>query len=156
MYVFRCKVGAEVRAQEELEALGLDTLCPTRKKRFNRFERRYRERRDVEQPVFAGYVFGVCHSMPWTKLSGYFKDDQKSLAGVLKVSDVPAQISRAEIQHIASQGWDDWIRPGATACVGDSMKGLLEAVNGDRATMLVDMLGRSVRVECDVCELQKS
>jgi transcriptional antiterminator RfaH len=152
-YVAQTQVRAEERARSNLERQEFRTYLP----RYLR-ERRHARRRDtVAAPLFPGYVFVRLDldSAPWRAVNGTFGVTQLICQG-----NRPAAVPEGVVEQIAarenSQGLISLapraFRKGeALRIVSGAMAdcfGLFESMaDRDRVILLLDLLGRKVRVE---------
>ncbi|MGI9521248.1 MAG: transcription termination/antitermination protein NusG [Hyphomicrobiaceae bacterium] len=153
-YVFRCRSTRELKAQSELEALGLKTLLPMGIK-FRRARRRHKRRlksQRIAYPLWTGYVIAGAQTLPWSDLRARFQDPAKSLTGIVVFDGVARPLSPALVEIIRHRTWGQ-VAPFA---VGDTVEvvsgpfalrsGPVVEMSDAAATVLLEMLGRSVKV----------
>lgn len=153
-YVFRCRSTRELKAQSELEALGLTTLLPMGiKYRRARRRRKHRLRSErITYPLWTGYVIAGAQTLPWSDLQALFQDPAKSLTGIVALDGVARPLSPALVELVRRRTWSQV----APFSVGDTVEivagpfekqsGTVVDVSDIAATVLLEMLGRSVRV----------
>lgn len=169
-YVWRCKPNQEIGryengecirkgAREELQELGMSVVCPTVYE-FKRFKKS--GKRELERALFRGYVIAGAPIIKWMQLAEMSRNSNKSLLGVVCIGNGPARISQAVVDHISGRSWE----PGEKFKAGDDVRvttgpffgqvAKIEDLQDERANMLVNMLGQSVRVSIDINVLEEA
>jgi transcriptional antiterminator RfaH len=152
-YVAQTQVRSEERARINLERQGFRTYLP----RYRR-ERRHARRRDVVQaPLFPGYIFVRLdlESAPWRSINGTF-----GVSRLVCHGDLPAALPKGVVEEIAARENEDGLivlkpRPFRKGEALRIMSGALADCLGffermadhDRVILLLDLLGRKVRVQ---------
>jgi transcriptional antiterminator RfaH len=155
-YVVQTQTRAEERARFNLERQGFRTYLP----RYKR-ERRHARRRDVvKAPLFPGYIFVELDldRSAWRSVNGTFGVVQLVSNGE-RPAPVPAGIVEEINARAGSDGLIELLPPplrkgqplqivsGALA----ECRGFFERMaDRDRVVLLLDLLGRKVRVEAPV------
>ncbi|HEY9538905.1 MAG TPA: transcriptional activator RfaH [Kiloniellaceae bacterium] len=152
-YVAQTQAQGEERARLNLERQGFRTYLP----RYRR-ERRHARRRDVvKAPLFPGYIFIELdlEQSPWRSINGTF--------GVTRLvchADTPAAVPPGIVEEIQARAGADGLVELPPACLREGQalrivsgaladcRGLFERMaDRDRVILLLDLLGRKVRVE---------
>ena len=152
-YVAQTQVHGEERARVNLERQGFHTYLP----RYRR-ERRHARRRDiVRAPLFPGYIFVQLDldSAPWRSINGTF-----GVARLVCNGDRPAAVPPGIVDEIADRAGEDGLielreRPLRKGDALRIISGALSDCHGlfermadrDRVVLLLDLLGRKVRVQ---------
>ncbi len=161
-YVVRTKTGAEERAVRHLKNQKFETYLP----RYRKQIRHARKIEKVLRPLFPGYVF-VCMDLgrqPWRAINGtmgvislvQFGDKPQSIPASM-VEAVRAREDEAGTVNLAPHGLKKGdrvrVREGAFA----AYTALLEDVSDEmRVTLLLDLMGREVRVSVPMENLAKA
>jgi len=152
-YVAQTQVHGEDRARFNLERQGFTTYLP----RYRR-ERSHARRRDtVRAPLFPGYIFVQIdlENAPWRSINGTF-----GVSHLVCQGDRPAPVPDGVVDAIAAQENADGLivlQPRAlrkgealriiSGALADCL-GLFERMaDRDRVVLLLDLLGRTVRVQ---------
>jgi transcriptional antiterminator RfaH len=149
------KPRAELLAQEHLERQGFEVLCPMLRAQ----KLRRRKWHWIEEPLFPRYLFvGAAPAQSWAPV--------RSTVGVtslVKFGGVYATVPQALIELLRSGGDDPTVhRPlfqkGQKLRIVAGPYASFEAVfemeeGGERAAVLLDLLGRQSRVTVDVAQL---
>lgn len=152
-YVAQTQAHAEERACLNLERQGFRTYLP----RYRR-ERRHARRRDVvKAPLFPGYVFVQLdlERSPWRSINGTF-----GIARLVCHGERPAPVPAGVVEAIAAKAGSDGLielqppplRKGEPLQIVSGAlaecRGFFERMaDRDRVVLLLDLLGRKVRVE---------
>jgi transcriptional antiterminator RfaH len=152
-YVAQTQVGAEERARCNLERQEFHTYLP----RYRR-ERRHARRRDVVlAPLFPGYIFIEfdLDAAPWRAINGTF-----GVSHLVSQGDRPASVPNGVVEQIAARENEEGlvVLPPRTLHKGEALRivsgaladclGLFEKMaDRDRVILLLDLLGRTVRVQ---------
>jgi transcriptional antiterminator RfaH len=152
-YVAQTQVRAEDRARVNLERQGFHTYLP----RYKR-ERRHARRRDIVQaPLFPGYIFVRLdlESAPWRSINGTF-----GVSRLVCHGELPAPLPKGVVEEIAARESDDGLivlkprpfRKGEalrimTGALADCLGFFERMADRDRVILLLDLLGRKVRVQ---------
>lgn len=158
-YVVESLPRAEERAALNLERQGIRTYLP-------RYLKRRSHARRVEQvpaPLFPGYLFVALDvaAEPWRRVNGTFGCRQLVCDGE-KPAPLPRGVVRALRAREDEAGFIRLVAQGAGFRRGDRVRitegplaermGLVESVtDAQRVVLLLDMLGRRVRVQLDSC-----
>ena len=161
-YVVRTKTGAEERAVWHLKNQGFESYLP----RYRKQVRHARKTAAVLRPLFPGYVF-VCMDLGqqrWRAINGTF-----GVISLVQFGAAPLPISTVIINAIRER--EDAV--GAVNVMPDGLKAgdqvrvregafadytaLLEEVSDDkRVILLLDLMGRAVRVSVPMESLAKA
>ena len=152
-YVAQTQVRAEERARINLRRQGFEPYLP----RYQR-ERRHARRRDlVKAPLFPGYIFVQfdLEAAAWRSINGTYGISQLVCFG-----DRPAAVPEGVVEEIVARENQDGLIPlqprsfrkgEALRIVSGALAecfGLFERMaDRDRVILLLDLLGRKVRVE---------
>lgn len=152
-YVAQTQVRGEERARINLERQEFRAYLP----RYRR-ERRHARRRDVVQaPLFPGYIFVRLDldTAPWRSINGTF-----GVSRLVCHGDLPAALPEGVVEEIAARESEDGLivlqpRPFRKGEALRIMSGALADCLGffermedrDRVILLLDLLGRKVRVQ---------
>lgn len=152
-YVAQTQMRGEQRAQVNLERQGFHTYLP----RYRR-ERRHARRRDVVRaPLFPGYIFVRLdlETAPWRSINGTF-----GVSRLVCHGERPAALPRGVVEEIAARESNDGLivlkprpfRRGEalrimTGALADCLGFFERMADGDRVILLLDLLGRKVRVQ---------
>lgn len=152
-FVAQTKARSEEQARVNLERQGFCAYLP----RYRR-ERRHARRRDVVRaPLFPGYIFVRLDldESPWRSINGTFGVDHLICHG-----ERPAAVPDGIVEQIAARENDDGLIPlhARPFQKGDALRivsGALADCLGffdrmadrDRVVLLLDLLGRKVRVQ---------
>ena len=152
-YVAQTQLRAEERARVNLERQGFQAYLPCYKR-----ERRHARRCDVVRtPLFPGYIFVRLdvESAPWRSVNGTFGVSQLICRG-----ERPAAVPEGIVEEIADRENEEglivlkprgfqkgealrFVRGALSDCFGFFEK----MADGDRVILLLDLLGRKVRVQ---------
>lgn len=152
-YVAQTQTHAEERARLNLQRQGFRTYLP----RYHR-ERRHARRRDVVRaPLFPGYIFVQfdIDAAPWRSINGTF-----GVARLICHGERPAAVPEGIVEELAARENHEGLIPLQPRRFkkGESLRivsgaladclGLFEAMaDRDRVILLLDLLGRKVRVQ---------
>ena len=152
-YVAQTRAHAEERACVNLERQGFRTYLP----RYRR-ERRHARRRDVVRaPLFPGYIFIELdlEAAPWRAINGTFGVNHLVFQG-----DRPAAVPNGAVEEISARENAEGLvvlpprplRKGealriASGALADCLGLFDRMADRDRVVLLLDLLGRKVRVE---------
>lgn len=152
-YVAQTQVRGEERARVNLERQGFHTYLP----RYRR-ERRHARRRDsVQAPLFPGYIFVRLdlETAPWRSINGTFGVSRLVCRG-----EQPAALPEGVVEEIAARESDEGLvvltprpfRKGealriVTGALADCLGFFERMADRDRVILLLDLLGRKVRVQ---------
>lgn len=152
-YVAQTQPRAEERARVNLERQGFTTYLP----RYRRAVNHARRRSTVFAPLFPGYIFVHLDLLgaPWRAINGTF-----GVSHIVCHADIPAPLPDGIVQVIREREDDDGcvivnppsFRTGqsvriVSGALADCL-GLFERMaDRDRVILLLDLLGRRVRVE---------
>ncbi len=152
-YVAQTQVHSEERARVNLERQGFHTYLP----RYRRERCHARRREVVRAPLFPGYIFVRLDlsDSPWRSINGTFGVNHLICRG-----EQPTAVQEDIIEQIAARENDEGLivlQPRAFR-KGDSLRvvsgaltdclGLFEKMaDRDRVILLLDLLGRKVRVQ---------
>lgn len=152
-YVAQTQARAEERARINLKRQGFEAYLP----RYQR-ERRHARRRDlVKAPLFPGYIFVRLdlEVAAWRSINGTF-----GISQLICFGDRPAAVPEGVVEEIAARENQDGLIPlqpqpfrkgEALRIVSGALAecfGLFERMaDRDRVILLLDLLGRKVRVE---------
>lgn len=156
-YVVHTLPRAETRAQWHLGNQGFPTFLP----RYLKSRRHARQITKVASPLFPRYLFVQvdCERMPWRSINGTF-----GVSRLVSDGDLPVPVPAMLIDEIrAREDAAGYIRVGRDLhCkIGDPVRitegplcdlvGLFESLSDEeRVTLLVNLLGRDVRVEISI------
>ena len=152
-YVAQTQLRGEERAKLNLERQGFQTYLP----RYRR-ERRHARRSDVvSAPLFPGYVFIRLDlgSAPWRAVNGTF-----GVNHIVCQGECPAPLPEGVVEAIAAQENGEGLialkprpfRQGealriVTGALADCFGFFERMADRDRVILLLDLLGRKVRVQ---------
>lgn len=161
-YVVRTKTGGEERSTWHLKNQGFEAYLP----RYRKQVRHARKTEMALRPLFPGYVFVRLDigRQRWRAINGTF-----GVIGIVQFGDTPQAIPERMVQAIraredavgavdvAPQGLQKGdrvrVREGAfaeyTALLG-------EVSDGKRVTLLLDLMGREVRISVNMENLAKA
>lgn len=155
-YVAHTLVHAEERARINLEQQGFRTYLP----RYRR-ERRHARRHDVVRaPLFPGYIFVQLDldNAPWRSINGTF-----GVSYLVCQGSRPAPVPDGVVEEIAARENDDGLivlkprrfREGETlrivsGALADCLGFFEKMADRDRVVLLLDLLGRKVRVQAPI------
>lgn len=161
-YVVRTKTGAEDRAVWHLANQGFETYLP----RYRKQVRHARKTESVLRPLFPGYVFVHLNlgQQRWRAINGTF-----GVISLVQFGDAPKPIPTAVVDAIRT-------REDAVGCVNVAPQGLkkgdrvrvregalseytalLEEISDEkRVVLLLDLMGRAVRISVPVESLAKA
>lgn len=161
-YVAQTQAHGEERARLNLERQGFHTYLP-----HYRRERRHARRRDiVKAPLFPGYVFVHLdlEEEPWRSINGTF-----GVSHLVCHGERPAPVPEGVVEAIAGRASTDGLielqppalrRGDALRIVSGALaecRGLFERMaDRDRVVLLLDLLGRQVRVEAPLAAVTGS
>lgn len=161
-HVVQVRPRAEALAERELKRQGFHVFLPLYLKR-----RRHARRQTVgPAPLFPGYIFvSIGAAQRWRSINGTF-----GVIRLLTTADQPAPIAKVIVDGLLDrrneQGFIP-LSPGKRLVRGDKVRiasgsfvdalGLFEEFkDGDRVTILLDLLGRQVRVVLDGEKVEKA
>jgi len=152
-YVAQTQIHSEERARINLERQGFQAYLP----RYQR-ERRHARRRDVVRaPLFPGYIFVQLDlgSAPWRSVNGTFGVNHLICRG-----EQPAPVPEGIVEDLAARENDEGLivmKPRAfrkgealrivSGALGDCLGFFERMADRDRVILLLDLLGRKVRVQ---------
>ena len=152
-YVAQTQSKAEARAQVNLERQGFSVYLP----RYRRERRHARRREVVRAPLFPGYIFVELdlETAAWRSINGTFGVNHLICHG-----DQPAALPRGVVEELVARENEAGLvvlqprhfRKGealriVSGALGDCF-GLFERMaDRDRVILLLDLLGRRVRVQ---------
>jgi transcriptional antiterminator RfaH len=152
-YVAQTRLRAEERARVNLERQGFQAYLPCYRR-----ERRHARRCDiVRSPLFPGYVFVQLdlENAPWRSVNGTFGVNRLVCRG-----EQPAPVPEGIVEEIAAQENEEGLivlkprgfREGETlrfvrGALADCLGFFERMADGDRVILLLDLLGRKVRVQ---------
>jgi transcriptional antiterminator RfaH len=155
-YVAQTKPNAEGRAEQELIAQGFQVFLP----RFLKKRRHARKVTTMAAPLFPSYLFVALDpaAQRWRSINGTV-----GVARLVMGADSPAPVARGVVEELIRRlnpkGFIDLVQraalvPGDTVriCAGSfaATLGLFEDyTDRDRVAILLDLLGRKVRVFVD-------
>lgn len=158
-YVAQTLVRAEERARINLERQGFEAYLP----RYQR-ERRHARRRDlIKAPLFPGYIFVHLdlEAQTWRSINGTFGVSQ-----LVSFGERPAAVPDGVVEEIAARENKDGLirlqprsfhKGEALRIVSGALSecfGLFERMaDRDRVILLLDLLGRKVRVKAPMAAL---
>lgn len=155
-YVAHTQTHGEQRACLNLERQGFRTYLP----RYRR-ERRHARRRDVVRaPLFPGYIFVQfdAGNAPWHSINGTF-----GVKYLICYGERPAAVPDGVVEEIAAREKEDGLivlqpkqfRKGealrlVSGALADCLGFFERMADRDRVVLLLDLLGRKVRVQAPV------
>jgi transcriptional antiterminator RfaH len=162
-YVVQAQPNREARAVSELIAQGFDVFLP----RYLRQRRHARKTTQVSAPLFPGYLFVALDAglQRWRSING--------TVGVVRLiasREQPSPIARGVVEGLMArrdaQGYIP-LPPRSAMATGDAVRiadgsfaetmGLFEEIKGqNRIAILLDLLGRKVRVLIDEDRIEKA
>jgi len=152
-YVAQTRAHAEERARLNLERQGFSTYLP----RYKRERRHARRREVVKAPLFPGYIFVQLDldSAPWRSIDGTF-----GVVRLVAFGERPAAVPAGVVEEIAGRAGKDGLieleprrlRKGealriVAGALADCLGFFERMADRDRVVLLLDLLGRKVRVE---------
>jgi len=152
-YVAQTQVRGEERARFNLERQGFRTYLP----RYRRERRHARRREIVQAPLFPGYIFVRLdlETAPWRSINGTFGVTRLVCRG-----DRPAELPKGVVEEIAAREGENGLivmkprpfRRGEalrimTGALADCLGFFERMADRDRVVLLLDLLGRKVRVQ---------
>lgn len=152
-YVAQTQVHAEERARLNLERQGFRTYLP----RYRRERRHARRREVVMAPLFPGYIFVELDldAAPWRSINGTF-----GVAHLVCRGERPAALPEGVVEQIASREDAEGLialqprvfRKGealriVSGALADCLGFFERMADRDRVILLLDLLGRKVRVQ---------
>ena len=161
-YVVRTKTGAEDRVARHLSNQGFENYVP----RYSKQVSHARKITTVMRPLFQGYVFVRMdiEQQRWRSINGTF-----GVISLVQFGDTPRAIPTAMLDAVRNREDKDGIvslaperlKKGDFVRVRDGAfadyTALLEEVSDDRrAILLIDLMGRKVRVSADRENLAKA
>jgi len=162
-YAVQCQPHGEARAALNLARQGFDAYCP----RYLKTRRHARQVRSVAAPFFPRYLFVNLDlaSQRWRSVNGTF-----GVSGLVGPRDHPSSVPEAIIAALRARedenGYIAVTHPAERWKAGDPVRitgnnafhgcsGLFEGLNDDeRVRVLLDLLGRKVRVTLDIAALE--
>ncbi|PCI40934.1 MAG: transcriptional activator RfaH [Rhodospirillaceae bacterium] len=160
-FVVRTKTGAEDRAAWHLKNQGFEVYLP----RYSKVIRHARKTQTVLRPVFPGYLF-VSISLKqqqWRAINSTV-----GVIGLVQFGNAPCAVADSIVDMIRTQEQNGVVNLALNGLKkGDVVRiqagafaehmALLEEVSGDRrAILLLDLMGREVRVQASVENLAKA
>lgn len=162
-YVVHTQPNSERRAVRELEAQGFEVFLP----RYLKTRRHARRIDTVMAPLFPGYLFVAFDAARarWQSINGTIGVHRLVMAG-----DGPAPVSPGVVEALSMRADADGIvalAPRAAFHAGEIVRvvgssfdqclGLVEGVSeADRVTILLDLLGRKVRVHLGTLDVERA
>ena len=162
-YAVQCQPHGETRAALNLERQGFETYYP----RYLKTRRHARQLRRGAAPFFPRYLFVAFDlaSQRWRSVNGTF-----GVSGLVGPRDRPSRVPEAIIASLRAredeEGYISVAHPAERWKAGDPVRitgnnafhgcsGLFEGLNDeDRVRVLLDLLGRKVRVTLDIAALE--
>lgn len=152
-YVAQTQVRGEERARANLEHQGFRTYLP----RYRREIRHARRREVVRAPLFPGYIFVRFDpaAARWRSVNGTF-----GVSRLVCHGDQPAALPPGVVEEIAAREGQDGLIPLAprafrkgealrivSGALADCLGFFERMADHDRVILLLDLLGRRVRVQ---------
>jgi transcriptional antiterminator RfaH len=162
-YAVQCQPHGEDRAALNLARQGFEAYCP----RYLKTRRHARQLHRVATPFFPRYLFVNLDlaSQRWRSVNGTF-----GVSGLVGPRESPSRVPEAIIASLRARedekGYITVLHPAERWKTGDSVRitgknaffgcsGLFEGLNDeDRVRVLLDLLGRKVRVTLDITALE--
>ena len=162
-YAIQCQPHGEARAVLNLARQGFEAYFP----RYLKTRRHARQMRTVVAPFFPRYLFVRLDltTQRWRSVNGTF-----GVSGLVGPSDCPSRVPEGIIDALRARedekGFISVTHPAERWKAGDPVRitgknafhgcsGLFEGLNDeDRVRVLLDLLGRKVRVTLDIAALE--
>jgi transcription antitermination factor NusG len=160
-YVFRVVPGEEIRAAEELERIGMETVCPI----LLEYKRgkKAKEKRERKVGLFRGYVIAGAPVIYWMALADMYRHPGPAVLGVCEIGGGgPTRLTQHVVDRLKQRKWFEV--PSDPFEIGENVRvlqgpfygqvGIISSMREGRAKMLVNMLGQAVSVETSIQNLE--